>query len=60
MPTSMPETPPNAAAIAKTSLVDAVDVDAHLHRGVAILRGGTHRPAKLGIAQEDKQQQGGL
>ena len=38
-------------------LVHAVDIDAHLHGGVAVLCRGPHSPAKLGIAQEDKQQQ---
>lgn len=42
---------------AEHGLIDAIDVDAHLHRGVAVLRGGTHGPAELAVAQEHEQQQ---
>ena len=40
-----------------TVWLTAVDVDAHLHGGVAVLRRGAHRPAELGVAQEGEQQQ---
>ena len=42
---------------AEHRLIDAVDVDAHLHRGVAVLRGGADGPAELAVAQEHEQQQ---
>jgi hypothetical protein len=57
MPTNRPDSPPSASSDSEHCLVDAIDIDTHLHGGVAVLCGGPHRPAELAVAQENKQQQ---
>ncbi len=52
MPTSKPLNAAERRRDGEHRAVHAVDVDAALLRGVAVERGGAHRPAELGEAQE--------
>ena len=56
MPTRRPLSAAERRGDGEDGAVDRVDVDAHLLRRLAILRGRAHREAELGEAQEDEQQ----
>ena len=60
MPTSKPETPAERGRDREHRLFTRLTSTPHLLRGVAVQRGGAHRPAELGEAQEQIEQQSAL